>query len=662
MKFRIKDIILWPVKDNIEKKVINFNDDFINVIVGDSQTGKSAIIPIIDYCLGSGKCSIPVGPIREFTSWFGIRVQLNGYQMLLVRRSPQKQAQSSLMYYKEGEIVEIPEKIIENNTNVEEVGNRLNQLFKLPNIDFSTNNNKEIKPYEGRPSYKDFLAFCFQPQHIIANPYTLFYKADTIEHRFKLQMIFPLALGLIKSESLTIKKRIKELEDELRVKKRELDEKKKIVAAWEGEFSTYYVRCIELGLLKDVPYPEKNWKLDNYIVFLKDVPNIAKANPYPIISSGTNLKYVKYISTLNAEENRLLEELEDKKLKLKLLNDFSVAKDSYSSSIDYQNIRLEVAHGGWLEKKLGSLHNCPFCGNKNHSASEEVENLLNNLALISSKTNKLNISQGVFDKERFELEKQISESEKEINNVRIKLQKLNNEIDSEERKVNDIRLLYRFVGRIEIALENIKEIRSDSNLLNEIHQIEEELSKYRKRISDSDYQNKLYSSMKIIGNRIVDYKEVLRVENYKNITTLDITQLTLKIKSSLDTNDYLWEIGSGSNWLGYHIATLLSLHEFFLNIEGNNYTPSFIVLDQPTQTYFPEGINDEKTKSDDIKRVNSIFNALSNFFIKTNNQTQIIVLEHAGSEYWGEVENITPVGERWNQDNDTALIPKSWMN
>ena len=37
-------------------------------------------------------------------------------------------------------------------------------------------------------------AFNFQPQHIVANPYTLFFKADTTEHREKLRIIFPLAL------------------------------------------------------------------------------------------------------------------------------------------------------------------------------------------------------------------------------------------------------------------------------------------------------------------------------------------------------------------------------------------------------------------------------------------------------------------------------------
>ncbi|GEM_PF-2071909 len=38
-------------------------------------------------------------------------------------------------------------------------------------------------------------AFNFQPQHIVANPYTLFSKADTTEHREKLRAIFPLVPG-----------------------------------------------------------------------------------------------------------------------------------------------------------------------------------------------------------------------------------------------------------------------------------------------------------------------------------------------------------------------------------------------------------------------------------------------------------------------------------
>ena len=125
MEFKIKSIILWPKKENTEKKVIPFHLESVNVIVGDSQTGKSAIIPIIDYCLASSKCYIPVGPIRNYTNWFGILIQLENQQLLLARKSPENQSQSSLMYIKEGKNVEIPTNIFANNNTVEFVTNSL---------------------------------------------------------------------------------------------------------------------------------------------------------------------------------------------------------------------------------------------------------------------------------------------------------------------------------------------------------------------------------------------------------------------------------------------------------------------------------------------------------------------------------------------------------
>ena len=60
MKFYIDSILLWPKKANLTYRRVKFEPDKINIITGASRTGKSAIIPIIDYCLGSGKCTIPV--------------------------------------------------------------------------------------------------------------------------------------------------------------------------------------------------------------------------------------------------------------------------------------------------------------------------------------------------------------------------------------------------------------------------------------------------------------------------------------------------------------------------------------------------------------------------------------------------------------------------
>jgi hypothetical protein len=91
-----------------------------------------------------------------------------------------------------------------------------------------------------------------------------------------------------------------------------------------------------------------------------------------------------------------------------------------------------------------------------------------------------------------------------------------------------------------------------------------------------------------ISDYISNYAKVLKLERADDDVLLDISNLTLKISSSSGLrNDYLWEIGSGSNWMGYHLATLLALHEYFISLNFS-HVPQFLVIDQPSQVYFPE--------------------------------------------------------------------------
>ncbi len=75
MKFMIDSLILWPSNSENKIQEIFFKKNKLNIIHGISGTGKSSVISIIDYCLGSSKCAIPVGIIRESVAWFGIKVK-----------------------------------------------------------------------------------------------------------------------------------------------------------------------------------------------------------------------------------------------------------------------------------------------------------------------------------------------------------------------------------------------------------------------------------------------------------------------------------------------------------------------------------------------------------------------------------------------------------
>ena len=135
MHFQLLNVILWP-REGGEPRVVKFEPGMANVISGASKTGKSSVIPIIDYCLGSEKCAIPVGVIRETCAWFGVLVDTLEGQKLLARREPGGQKASGDMLLLEGPVVEVPSVITAKNQNVDYVKAVLNRLSGLSNLQF----------------------------------------------------------------------------------------------------------------------------------------------------------------------------------------------------------------------------------------------------------------------------------------------------------------------------------------------------------------------------------------------------------------------------------------------------------------------------------------------------------------------------------------------
>ena len=58
--------------------------------------------------------------------------------------------------------------------------------------------------------------------------------------------------------------------------------------------------------------------------------------------------------------------------------------------------------------------------------------------------------------------------------------------------------------------------------------------------------------------------------------SLETNDLTVKV-TGLHRDDYLSEIGSGSNWLAYHVAVLLGLHQYFMTLEHNPVPRSSLI-------------------------------------------------------------------------------------
>lgn len=82
MKSYIKAIIIF--NKNGEKRVVPLEQG-VNIITGESKTGKSALVEIIDYCLCSTRCTIPKGKITDFSYLYTLVMAIDDNTYVIAR-------------------------------------------------------------------------------------------------------------------------------------------------------------------------------------------------------------------------------------------------------------------------------------------------------------------------------------------------------------------------------------------------------------------------------------------------------------------------------------------------------------------------------------------------------------------------------------------------
>ena len=662
MKLAILKIILWPKDQNHSPRIIHFAPGKINIITGESGTGKSTLTWIIDYCLGSEKCSIPVGLIREVTGWFGLHLQLANTEMIIARRNPEGQQTTTDIFWSEGLTLVVPP-TVEKNARVEDLKNRFNQISHLPNLDFSTDENVG---FGGRASCRDMAAFNFQPQHIVANPYTFFFKADTTEHREKLRIIFTLVLGAVDATVLAKQRELKDTEREFDRLRRELDARLGAARVWEAEVESYYMQARTLGLLPDSLPPEAGWPLDKYILELQKVPETVRKMDLPDIKEGTGETAVKELTGLVNEEDRLGQEIGSIRRRLGKLDQLSSTVGEYNTTLTSQEDRLKGV--GWFEEKLNNTHECPVCAavhTEGNPRLAELKTLAHELKSLSASVHQ---APAKLDQELAVLRQELRDLEGAISKVRQKRKFLENSSNALAAQRQRVRQIYLFVGRVEQALENVSASRNVDKLREEVKVLSDKIAELKKHLDPLKQRDRINAAVDKVSAKIADYARLLKLEHAAENVRLNTRELTLQFKPLSGRTDFLWEVGSGQNWVGYHVAGLLALHEHFISL-NQNPVPRFLVIDQPSQVYFPEAwptmekAPNEPNKTDgspDIDGVRRIFSALSSFIDAVAGQFQIIVTEHAGSITWDGIPNIHLVGN-WRQGHDEFLVPAVWL-
>ncbi len=159
MKFQLKKLIIWPNTNEFSPRIVKFKTGKVNVITGGSRTGKSAIIPIIDYCLASSDCNIPIDTIRDHTSWYGVVFQTDTEEILIARKVPDGNKASNDFYLLRGNITSVPPVIEAPNEKLDGIKNILNSISAVPH--FSLKSGEDNKGDQARLGFRDLMALLF---------------------------------------------------------------------------------------------------------------------------------------------------------------------------------------------------------------------------------------------------------------------------------------------------------------------------------------------------------------------------------------------------------------------------------------------------------------------------------------------------------------------
>ena len=642
MTMQILDIVVYS--HDGRRRVLSLRPGQVNIITGASKTGKSALVDIVDYCFGAEECRVPEGPIRRSVSWFGLRFKLDSGEAFIARRCPDPAVTSSEDCFVDiGDEVVIPEhSSLRQTTNTKGLGALLTSWGRISDNLYEPPEGQTRPPLSA--TIRHALALCFQPQDEIIRRQQLFHGAANNFFAQALKDTLPYLLGAVDDDYLRKREELRRLRNQLRQCERQLRELESVRGDGVTKASTLLAEARDAGLSATL---SSTW--DEAVSALREVAQTPGTSVD--IATPDKAEYER----LSDERNQLRSEQQRLRDEVAAARAFKHDESGFSREASEQRARL-VSIG--IFDGSEPSHTCPLCAQDLREATDilEVSQLQEALTDISSRLDAVTRTSPQIERAIAELESRLQSVQSALARNRAEMEAVQNASGRVQQFRDEAARRALVMGRISLYLESLPDLPDVQALEVEAQRLREQCESLEAELSEERVKERIDSITSILSRQMSDWARSLELEHSAAPLRLDLKKLTI-VADTADGPVPMDRMGSGENWVGYHLIGHLALHDWFVN--RDRPVPRFLFLDQPSQVYFPPETDVDGSMStvseDDREAVSRMFRFVFKVVNDMAPRFQVVITEHADiNEDWYQGALV----ERWRQG--LKLVPDDW--
>ena len=488
------------------------------------------------------------------------------------------------------------------------------------------------------------LGLCFQRQDEIIRRDQLFHGTGDTFVAQALKDTLPYFLGAVDDDYVRRRQELRQVLREIRRRERELGE----LASLRGDGPTKAAALLsearDAGLSED---SAETW--EEAVAGLR---RIADRTGTDLAAGATpDAEYARLSDErvrLRGRQRRLRDEIDSARA-------FAASEKGFVREASEQRVRL-LSIGIFEGREPGET--CPLCSQElgDGDGLAGVPEVAEALARVSARLETVDRASPQTERAINELEERLDAVEAGLAANQVAMEAVRRASDRVQEASDEASRRAVTIGRVSLYLESVPDLPDIAALESEVDRLRERAMRLEEDLGEERVAERVESIVSILSQTMSEWARRLELEHSGSPLRLDVRKLTV-VADTVDGPVAMERMGSGENWVGYHLIAHLALHRWFA--DRGMPVPGFLFLDQPSQVYFPPELDVDGSMAsvgeEDREAVTRMFTLIFDVAEGVVPGFQVVVAEHADIS---EPRFQGAVVERWREGR--RLIPDDW--